>query len=125
MAASKQASKQANIHSHMRNAVTLVWGSLRLAPKIHCFTGNFFQPKPCTRLLFKLLSDLCSFNSCLLKKRNCICSCLCLRTVGLVSQARPFLFRSNDHFQYLYSICDWCCHGNEKGLAYDTKLSFR
>ena len=25
-------SKQANIHTHFRNAVTLVWGSLRLAP---------------------------------------------------------------------------------------------
>ena len=32
MAASKQASKQANIHTHVRNAVPLVWGSLRLAP---------------------------------------------------------------------------------------------
>ena len=29
---SKQASKQANIHTHVRNAVPLVWGSLRLAP---------------------------------------------------------------------------------------------
>ena len=28
------ASKQANIHTHMRNAVPLVWGSLRLAPII-------------------------------------------------------------------------------------------
>ena len=28
----KQASKQANIHTHVRNAVLLVWGSLRLAP---------------------------------------------------------------------------------------------
>ena len=27
------ASKQANIHAHIRNAVTVVWGSLRLAPK--------------------------------------------------------------------------------------------
>ena len=27
-----QASKQANMHTHMRNAVPLVWGSLRLAP---------------------------------------------------------------------------------------------
>ena len=25
-------SKQASIHTHMRNEVTLVWGSLRLAP---------------------------------------------------------------------------------------------
>ena len=24
--------KQANIHTHVRNAVTLVWGSLRLTP---------------------------------------------------------------------------------------------
>ena len=30
MAVSKQASKQA--YTHIRNAVTLVWGSLRLAP---------------------------------------------------------------------------------------------
>ena len=29
---SKQASKQTNIHTHVRNEVTLVWGSLRLAP---------------------------------------------------------------------------------------------
>ena len=29
--ANKQASKQANIHTHVPNAVTLVWGSLRLA----------------------------------------------------------------------------------------------
>ena len=28
----KQVSKQANIHTHVRNAVPLVWGSLRLAP---------------------------------------------------------------------------------------------
>ena len=27
-----KASKQADIHTHVRNAVTLVWGSLRLAP---------------------------------------------------------------------------------------------
>ena len=29
---SKQASKQAYIHTHVRTEVTLVWGSLRLAP---------------------------------------------------------------------------------------------
>ena len=29
---SKQANKQASIHTHMRNAVMLAWGSLRLAP---------------------------------------------------------------------------------------------
>ena len=34
MAANKQASKQASIHTHVRNAVTLVWGSIRLAPII-------------------------------------------------------------------------------------------
>ena len=28
------ASKQASIHTHVCNAVTLVWGSLRLAPNI-------------------------------------------------------------------------------------------
>jgi len=32
--ANKQASKQANIHTHECNEVTLVWGSLRLAPII-------------------------------------------------------------------------------------------
>ena len=31
---SKQSSNQANIHTHVRNEVTLVWGSLRLAPII-------------------------------------------------------------------------------------------
>ena len=34
------ASKQANIHTHMRNAVPLVWGSLRLAPIITCSMNN-------------------------------------------------------------------------------------
>ena len=29
---SVHASKQASIHTHARNEVTLVWGSLRLAP---------------------------------------------------------------------------------------------
>ena len=33
---SVQASKQANIHTHVCNAVTLVWGSLRLAPITYC-----------------------------------------------------------------------------------------
>ena len=32
MTASKQASKQASINTHVCNAVTLVWGLLRLAP---------------------------------------------------------------------------------------------
>ena len=31
--------KQANIHTHVRNAVPLVWGSLRLAP-INCYLYN-------------------------------------------------------------------------------------
>ena len=35
-----------------------------------------------------LVSDLCT-NSCLFKE-GCICFCLCLQIVGLVSQARPF-----------------------------------
>ena len=35
-----QASKQANIHTHVRNEVTLVWGSLRLAP-IN-YTGYYY-----------------------------------------------------------------------------------
>jgi len=34
--ASKQASKQANVHTHRCNEVTLVWGSLRLAPIMYC-----------------------------------------------------------------------------------------
>ena len=39
---SVQASKQANIHTHVRNDVTVVWGSLRLAPIILLvqFFGN-------------------------------------------------------------------------------------
>ena len=41
----KQASKLASIHTHMRNAVTLVWGSVRLTPikksryKVKCMTS--------------------------------------------------------------------------------------
>ena len=37
---SKQASKQANIHTHRCNEVTLVWGSLRLAP-IMLWVGDY------------------------------------------------------------------------------------
>ena len=49
-----------------------------------------------------------------------------LKTVGLVSQARPFLFCSTDHFQYSYPICNRCCDGNRKGLTHKTLyLSFR
>ena len=71
---------------------------------IHCFTGNFFQPKPChVSYLFSLNSDLCTINSCLFEE-GCICICLCLKTVGLVSQARCFLFRSADRYQYSYPI---------------------
>ena len=40
MATSKQASKQTYIHTTSANAVTLVWGSLRLAPTIHGFIEN-------------------------------------------------------------------------------------
>jgi len=36
MAASNQASKQASLHMHVRNAVMLVWGLLRLTPSIDC-----------------------------------------------------------------------------------------
>ena len=32
----KQASKQASLHTHVCNAVMLVWGSLRLTPSIDC-----------------------------------------------------------------------------------------
>ena len=53
------------------------------------------------------------------------CFCLCLQTVGLISQAGSFLFRSADRFQYSYLICDLRCRGNGKGLARETYLSFR
>ena len=75
----------------------------------YCFTGNFFLPKPCACQLFKfflLISDLCTISLCLFEK-GCIYFCVCLWTVDLVSQARPF---SVDHFQYSYPICGrHCC----------------
>ena len=37
------ASKQASIHTHVRNAVMLVWGSLRLAPINHNMHIGFAQ----------------------------------------------------------------------------------
>ena len=42
---SKQASKQASIdtHTHVCNAVTLVWGSLRLAPNIVTVTNTYLS----------------------------------------------------------------------------------
>ena len=33
---SVHASKRTSIHTHVRNEVTLVWGSLRLVPISHC-----------------------------------------------------------------------------------------
>ena len=41
-----QASKQASIHTHVRNAVTLVWGSLRLAPTSVTVTKPFPDVSP-------------------------------------------------------------------------------
>jgi len=40
---SKQASKQANIHTHRCYEVTLVWGSLRLAPIINSVVALHVQ----------------------------------------------------------------------------------
>ena len=39
------ANRQTDIHTHMHNAVTLVWGSLRLAPilKNLGIKGNLFE----------------------------------------------------------------------------------
>ena len=59
---------------------------------------------------------LCTINLCLLEE-GCICFYLCLRTVGLVSSARPLLFCSADRFQYLYPISDRQSCRNGKGLT--------
>ena len=48
----------------------------------------------------KLICEHCTINSCW----SCICFCSYVQTSGLVSQARPFLFRSVNRFQYSYSI---------------------
>ena len=40
------ASKQASIHTHVHNAVTLVWGSLRLAPNILLYAIACFPTHP-------------------------------------------------------------------------------
>ena len=69
------------------------------------------------------MSDLCTINLRLFEE-GCIYFCLCLQTVGLVLQPRPFLFCSADRFQYSYPISDWCCCRNEKGWACATNLSF-
>ena len=65
---SVQASKQANIHTHVCNEVTLVWGSLRLAPII-CFPliqlnrekSNYFailnRMERCMIFLFYVVAD--------------------------------------------------------------------
>ena len=39
MAANRQTDRHTYVHTHVRNAVTLVWGSLRLAP-IMCLCGQ-------------------------------------------------------------------------------------
>ena len=59
---------------------------------------------------FKFINDLYNINSCFFEE-GCICFCLHLQTVGLVSQASPFPFCSVNHFQY--SIRDQHC-GTER-----------
>ena len=53
------ASKQASIHTHVRNVVMLVWGSLRLAPITDCKDeGNILKsylPEKNTVVVFKTL----------------------------------------------------------------------
>ena len=61
------------------------------------FDRQFFNPNH-AHISYILIIDLCTINLCMFKE-GCICFCLCLQTVGLVSQARPFLFHSADHFQ--------------------------
>ena len=56
------ASKQANIHMHMCNAVPLVWGSLRLAPITH-YLGN--TPKLAYLDVAKLSNKLVLVGLCL------------------------------------------------------------
>ena len=77
----------------------------------HCFTGNF--PNHACQLFQIHFYDLCI----ILSEDGCICLCLWVQTVGLVSETRPFLFCSADCFQYSYPICDWHCSRNGKGLA--------
>ena len=53
--------KQASIHTHVRNAVTLVWGSLRLTPKkvyvlvnVKMLVSLLIKEYICHNLLYKL-----------------------------------------------------------------------
>ena len=95
--------------------------------RLNCFTDNFSAQTMCASAiwnLFLLIGNLCTINSQLLNK-SFIYFCLCLQTVGLVSQARPFLFCSADRFQYSYWISDWHWHGKAKGQACATNLSFK
>ena len=54
----KQASKQTSKHTHVRNAVTLMWGSLRLAPIIYFATFYllFLFIKICP-IILKIISE--------------------------------------------------------------------
>ena len=54
-------------------------------------------------IIFYYFSDLRTFNSCLFGK-GCICFCLCLPNVGLVSPARPFLFHNRFQYSYLMYV---------------------
>ena len=93
--------------------------------KIHCFTGNFFSPNHAHVHYLKFnLWPL--YHSFLLVQRGLHLLLLSLQTVGLVSQARLVMFCSANRFQYLYQISNWrcSCHGNGKGRACATNLSF-
>ena len=97
----------------VRLNLSVHWGQHN---KIHCFTGNFFQPKPCVLALFKkiflVICDLCTIHSMLACSRG--------------SQARLVMFRSADRFQYSYPISDrrCSCCGNGKSRVRETNLSF-
>ena len=80
----------------------------------HCFTGNF--PNHACQLFQIYFYDLCTINS-YLSEDGCICFCLCVQTVGLVSETRPFLLCSADCFQYSYPKCDRRCRRSGKGLG--------
>ena len=93
---------QTDIHTTSANAVTLVWGSLRLAPK------------PCTSLVVLSLDQFfCTCPAALLKNR------LCTRhfpSENFVTKAFQFLKHKYVWKMYNFFFCDFpvgCCILNE------------
>ena len=94
-----------NTHTHKS-----FWQQLKYHKAIiinSLFHRQLFPPKPCMHQLLILVTLACTthlYHQFMLARRRLDLLLLMLMNFWLSITARPFLFRSTDHFQYLYPI---------------------